>query len=245
VLEAAIRYDDVERAADKAGLFKTFTKVLAQRRGLMATFMAKWSNDFPGQSGHAHLSLIDEAGNSMFFDPSDPNGMSATMRHFIAGQVRLMPEVLAMVCPTINSYRRMVPGLWAPTAANWGIENRTTALRAIAAGPATRVEYRIGPADANPYLILAAALATGLHGIEHRLEPGPPIVGNAYEQLDRSLELPQTLAQATQRFVDSPHCHQMFGATFVDHFASTRWWEDRQARKHVSDWDLARYFEII
>jgi len=248
VLEAAIRYDSGLAAADKAALFKTFTKVFAQRRDLMATFMAKWSNDYPGQSGHLHLSLADrETGENVFHDPDAPHGMSETMRHFIAGQVRLLPEVLSMVCSTINAYRRLVPGLWAPTAANWGVENRTCAIRVIPAGPkGQRSEYRVAPADANPYLVQAAALASGLHGIERRLELPEPISGNAYEDPEaQTLPLPTTLRDASDRLLGSEVCRAYFGDAFVEHFAATREWEDRQQRKRVSDWDLARYFEII
>ncbi len=248
VIEAALRVDDAQRAADKAALFKTFTKVLAQRRGLMATFMAKWSNEYPGQSGHIHISLCDAAsGANRFFDAAGEHEMSTLMRHFVAGQVRYMPEFLPMVCSTVNAYRRLVPGMWAPTHANWGIENRTTAVRAIPAGDkGTRSEYRVGPADANPYLALAAALGAGLRGIEEKLEPPPAAVGNAYASPgESSVALPGTLREATEAFRGSTAAREQFGDTFVDHFAATRDWEDREARKHVSDWDLARYFEII
>ena len=184
VLEAAIGVDEVLNAADKAVLFKTFTKVIAQRRGLMATFMAKWSKDWPGQSGHIHLSLRNRAtGASAFHDASAERGMSTTMRHFIGGQQALMPQVLAMVASTVNSYSRLIPGFWAPTSATWGVENRTTALRAIPGSPsAQRVEFRIAAADANPYIALAAALASGLWGIENAIEPHPAIEGNAYDK---------------------------------------------------------------
>lgn len=248
VIEAALRYDDCLRAADKGALFKTFAKVWAQRRGLMATFMAKWSTDLPGQSGHIHLSLVDAStGDNRFWDAADEHGMSATLRHFIAGQVKYMPEVLPMVCSTINAYRRMVPGMWAPTASNWGVENRTTAVRVVPGGPTgQRSEYRIGPADANPYLALAAALGTGLRGIEEQLEPPPMVVGNGHPPTaPQSVPLPCTLREATLAFESSATAIDLFGAPFVEHFAATRHWEDRQSRKHVSDWDLARYFEII
>jgi glutamine synthetase len=248
VVEAAIRYDRGIAAADKAALFKTFTKVFAQRCNLMATFMAKWSDDYPGQSGHVHLSLAEAAtGRNAFHADGEPFGMSETMRHFVAGQVRLMPELLSLVCSTINAYRRLVPGLWAPTAANWGVENRTCAIRVIPGGPsAQRSEYRVAPADANPYLALAAALASGLHGIAERLEPPPAVEGNAYEHHGAAaLPLPATLREASDRLRASAVARTMFGDAFVDHFATTRDWEDEQFRKRVSDWDLARYFEII
>ena len=172
VLEAALTYCDALEAADRAALFKTFAKVLAQRHGLMATFMAKWSNSVPGQSGHLHISLRTTDGESVFHDPSKPHEMSDAMRWFIGGQQALMPELLAMVAGTVNSYSRLVPGYWAPTSATWGVENRTTALRVIRGGPSSqRVEYRIAAADINPYIALAAAIGSGLWGIEHRIEP--------------------------------------------------------------------------
>lgn len=247
VIEAAITVDNVESAADKGALFKTYMKVLAQKRGLMATFMAKWSGDYPGQSGHIHLSLQDENGGSVFHDPSKLHNMSKIQRHFIAGQQKLMPEFLCMIAPTINSYSRMVPGFWAPTDATWGVENRTTALRVIPGSASSqRVEYRLGAADANPYLALAAALASGLYGIEHQLEPHAQVKGNAYEQEhDSALALPNTLWDASQRFKHSKAAKQYFGEQFVEHFAISREWEEREFRKHVTDWEMERYFEII
>src|SRR5580658_8399116 len=131
VIEAALHYTEALEAADRAALFKTFVKVLAQRRGLMATFMAKWSQQLPGQSGHLHVSLARQDGSSAFFDQSSAHTMSQEMRWFVGGQQALMPELLAMVASTVNSYTRLVPGFWAPTAATWGVENRTTALRVI------------------------------------------------------------------------------------------------------------------
>jgi glutamine synthetase len=246
VLEAALTVDDALRAADNAALFKAAVKVFAQRRGLMATFMARWSPDWPGQSGHIHLSLKDGDGTPAFHDESADQAISKTMRHFIAGQQALMPELLAMVCPTVNSFRRLIPGFWAPTSATWGIENRTCALRAIPGSPgAQRVEYRVAPADANPYLALAAALGSGLWGIEHELEPDDPIAGNAYDLPDGERALPRTLWDAAQLLKGSEAARSLFGDEFVDHFASTREWEEREFRKHISDWELARYFEAI
>lgn len=248
VLEAAIAVDDALRAADKAALFKTFVKVLAQRRGLMATFMAKWSNDWPGQSGHIHLSLRDkESGRPVFREEGAEHGLGRTMRHFIGGQQALMPELLAMVASTVNSYSRLIPGFWAPTSATWGVENRTTALRAIpGSAAAQRVEYRIAAADANPYLALAAALASGLYGIENEIEPDAPVTGNAYDLKDGGgRDLPRTLWDAAQRLKGSEAAGELFGPAFVEHFAATREWEEREFRRHITDWELKRYFEII
>jgi glutamine synthetase len=248
VLEAAIQYTDALEAADRGALFKTFTKVLAQRSGYMATFMAKWSKDWPGQSGHLHVSLQRRAdGAAVFHDAAQPHGISEAMRWFIGGQQALMPELLAMVASTVNSYSRLVPGFWAPTSATWGIENRTTALRVIGGGPKSqRVEYRIAAADINPYLALAVAIGSGLWGIEHRIEPDAAITGNAYERkYPARRQLPRTLTEAAEWLARSKAAPELFGAAFVEHFAASREWEEREFRRAVTDWELARYFEII
>lgn len=247
VIEAALHYTEALEAADRAALFKTFVKVLAQRRGLMATFMAKWSQHLPGQSGHLHVSLARKDGSSAFYDEARPHTMSPEMRWFVGGQQALMPELLAMVAATVNSYTRLVPGFWAPTSATWGVENRTCALRVIQGGPkAQRVEYRIAAADINPYLALAVAIGSGLWGIEHRIEPDEPISGNAYDRkLPARRQLPRTLSEAAERLAHSKAAQALFGAPFVEHFAATRQWEEREFRRAVTDWELGRYFEII
>ena len=248
VLEAAIKVDEAMRSADKAALFKTFTKILFQRRGMMATFMAKWSKDWPGQSGHLHMSLQDKAsGRAVFHDPAKPHGMSDEMRWFVGGQQALMPEILAMVACTVNSYTRLIPGFWAPTSATWGVENRTCALRVIGGSPASqRVEYRVAAADINPHIAFAAAIGSGLWGIEHRIEPDAPIVGNAYAaKIPAKRDLPRTLTDAAERLQRSKAARALFTDAFVDHYAATRLWEEREARKAITDWQLARYFEII
>jgi len=247
VLEAALNHDYACEAADKAALFKTFIKVWAQRNDMMATFMAKWSKDLPGQSGHIHISLKDNNGKSAFYDDSQPHNMSDIQRQFVAGQQRYMPEFLSMIAPTVNSYSRMVPGMWAPLDATWGVENRTTALRVIPGSEKSqRVEYRLGSADSNPYLALAAALASGIYGIENKLEPLAQVKGNAYEQdQPEEISLPSTLQQAAINLAESNAAKELFGEDFVAHYAASREWEDQEYRKHVTDWELQRYFEII
>jgi glutamine synthetase len=248
VLEAAIAVDEAEAAGDKAALFKTFMKILAQRNNKMATFMAKWSPNYPGQSGHIHLSLQHKnGGDSAFYDANQRHNMSTIQRQFLAGQQKLMPEFLDMFAPTVNSYSRLIPGYWAPVDATWGVENRTTALRVIPGGEkAQRIEYRLGSADANPYLALAAAIGSGLYGLEHEWEPEQEVRGNSYEQEHNpNLALPRTLWEAAQRLKASGAARSLFGNEFVDHFAATREWEEREFRKHITDWELDRYFEII
>jgi glutamine synthetase len=248
VLEAAIKVDEALHAADKAALFKTYTKVLAQKRGWMASFMAKSSHEWPGQSGHLHLSLADKkTGRGLFYDAKKKHKMSDTMRWFVGGQQALMPELLAMVALTVNSYTRLIPGFWAPTDSAWSVDNRTTALRVIEGSEKSqRVEYRVAAADINPYLALAAAIGSGLWGIENKIEPGDAQTGNAYEaKLPKNRALPRTLWEAAQRLKASKAARDLFGDVFVDHFAATREWEEREFRRAITDWEMQRYFEII
>jgi glutamine synthetase len=247
VYETAIQHDEALAAADKAALFKTGVKEIAVRQGKTATFMAKWNAALPGCSGHLHLSLWDENGGNAFHAPDDPGGLSRTARHFIGGQVALMPDLCSLICPTINSYKRLVPGAWAPTHASWGVENRTAALRWIpGSAKSTRVEYRLAPADANPYLALAAAIASGLWGIERGLEPDEAYAGNVYNAPEgRFTPLPTSLEEATTRLTESGPARELLGDAFIEHFAATRDWECRQFRAAVTDWELRRYFEII
>ncbi len=247
VIEAAIAYDDVLEAADQGALFKTYIKVLAKKWNWLATFMAKWSMDYPGQSGHLHLSLQDLDGNPMFYDAGAPDTISDTMRWFIGGQQALMPELLAMASPTVNSFTRLIPGFWAPTDATWGIDNRTCAIRAIPGSEKSqRVEYRVTAADINPYIAGAAALGSGLWGIENKIEPDAPIHGNAYDQtFAQERSFPRTLDEAAHRLKESTAARELFGDVFVDHYAATRMWENDEFKKHVTDWELQRYFEII
>jgi len=247
VLEAAIAVDSAIAAADKAALFKTFSKIMFQKNGLMATFMAKCSADWPGQSGHIHMSLKNKDGSSVFHDPSKPNNISDKMRHFIGGQQKLMPETLAMVASTVNSYTRLIPGFWAPTESSWGVDNRTVALRIIeGSANSQRIEYRVAAADTNPYLALAASIGTGLWGIENEIEPDAPVQGNGYDQkYPKRLQLPRTLFEAAGRLKASKPARELFGDTFVDHFAASREWEEREFRRAITDWEMERYFEII
>ncbi|MFT5163346.1 MAG: glutamine synthetase [Alteromonadaceae bacterium] len=247
VLEAAITYSEALESADRAALFKTFSKVALQREGRMATFMARWSSQHPGQSGHIHVSLQDKQGKSLFFDGDKDHNMSELMTHFIAGQQKLMPELLAMIAPTINSYRRLIPGFWAPTESSVGVDNRTCAIRIIPGDEKSqRLEYRIAAADANPYIILAAVIASGLWGIENPSAIQNMVTGNAYEQqFPAHLKLDSTLWDSTQRLKQSAMAKSYFGEEFVNHYAASREWEEREFRKHISQWELERYFEII
>lgn len=247
VCEAAIDYTDILEAGDRAVLFKTGVKEIAHRHELMASFMAKWSSDLPGCSGHIHQSLWDLTGvRNLFYDANNLHNISELMQHYIAGQLHCLPHIMPMYAPTVNSYKRYVEGAWAATSVSWGIENRTTALRVINHTiEGTRLETRVPGADANPYLSLAAALASGLYGIENKLPLNTaPVNGSAYA--DKALQkLPNTLHEATNAMKASAIAAELFGEAFVDHFIKTREWEWRQFSQKVTDWELKRYFEII
>jgi glutamine synthetase len=241
VFEAAIAVDEGIRAADRAVLFKTAVKEIAGRHGLVPTFMAKWNADLPGSSGHIHQSLWD--GQTNLFSADENDCINAVTQQYIAGLVANMPELMACFCPTVNSYKRTVPGAWAPINATWGVDNRTTAVRVIPSrGKSGRVELRLTGADINPYIAMAASLAAGLDGIEREL-PLPPLTENAYT--GDAPPLPQSLEEAVCKLRGSAIARSWLGDDFVDHYAATREWEVRQFAKAVTSWELARYFESI
>ncbi len=246
VYEAAIRYSTVVEAADRAVLFKSGVKEIASGYGIVASFMAKWNENLPGCSGHVHQSLwsVDETKN--LFSGVKEGEISSLMESYIAGQLYCLPFILPMYAPSINSYKRLVEGAWAPTTITWAYDNRTTALRVLCGGTAsTRLETRVVGSDCNPYLAMAACLASGLYGIKNKLKLNiAPTKGSGYADTQNGL-LPKNLHEATEAMRNSDVAKELFGDAFVQHFAGTREWEWRQYAKAVTDWELKRYFEII
>jgi len=216
------------------------------RFGIMPSFMAKWNEKLPGCSGHTHQSLWNSSGDNAFYDSADTARMSSVFRHYLAGQMRLLPEILPFFAPTVNSYKRLVEGAWAPTRVNWGVDNRTTAFRVIpGSAKSTRLETRVVGSDVNPYLAAAACLAAGLYGIERKLDlPSPAVHGSGYKD-EAAPRLPSNLSEATARLSESKIARELFGDAFVDHFVTTRNWEWRQFQAAVTNWETERYFEII
>lgn len=247
VVETAIAVDDALAMADKAAIFKAFMKILAQKRGLMATFMAKWNETLSGQSGHTHMSVWSREGQPLFYAAHAEHGMSSTMRHFLGGQLAYLRELSALVAPNVNSYARLTPGYWAPTAATWGVDNRTVGIRVIPGScRSQRLEYRIPGSDVNPYLSMAAAVGSGLLGIERAIDPGSVSTGNAYaSDVPADRRLPSNLETAAMLLSGSNAAKELFGESFVRHFAESRLFEARQFGRAVTDWELRRYFEIL
>ncbi|KAN0019646.1 hypothetical protein ACTFIU_002864 [Dictyostelium citrinum] len=249
VYEAAIRFSTALESADRAILFKHCTKEIASLQGIMASFMAKPFKDLPGCSGHMHQNFnCLKTGRNLFLDESDPNQMSDIFKSFLAGQLLLLPEFLPFFAPTINSYKRLVDGYWAPTTPTWGMDNRTVALRVIKGGKATRSEFRVTGSDVNPYISIAASFAAGLYGVVNKLElKQKPIIGNSYDHYKKGLvdRLPRSLAESTELLSKSKIAKEYLGEEFVDHFVETRRWEYRQFNHQVHKWELERYLEII
>lgn len=246
VWEAALRYDDVLAAADQAALFKTTVKQICARHDLTATFMAKWNADLPGSSGHLHQSLWDaDEKNNLFVGSGDALGKTGL--HYLGGLVSLAPELTAFYSPFVNSYKRYVPGVWAPLNASWGIENRTCGSRVIL-GPspsATRIEFRQTAADINAHVAMAACLGSGLYGIDKKIEPPPVTSGDATAEGHAAAPLPLTLDAAVDQLKRSEAAREILGEEFVDHYIRTRDWECREYRRAVSEWELRRYFEAV
>jgi glutamine synthetase len=249
--EVNVVWDEALVTADRHLVFKNGIKEIAAQEGRATTFMAKWTMDDVGSSCHVHTSLWDiESGDPLMAPAADgsdavhPSGLSTVGRHFLAGQLHAARQLAWMAAPTVNSYRRYVPGSWAPTAAVYGEDNRTCGFRLVGQGSGRRVESRIPGADVNPYLVLAAAIAAGLYGIDHELEPGDPYPVNAYEASDVP-RIPSTLVEAIAELRDSAVALEAFGPDVHHHLLNTAEQEWLASNRHVTDWELARNFERI
>jgi len=243
--EVNVTYGEALETADRHLVLKNGVKEIAAQEGRAATFMAKWSMDEAGSSCHLHTSLWDvDTGRPLMWDPDPPSRLSRVGRQFVAGQVHAARELAWCFAPYVNSYRRYVPGSWAPTAAVWGEDNRTCGFRLVGQGPARRVENRIPGADANPYIALAAAIAAGLHGVDHGLELGDPYPANAYEA-EGVPRIPTSLVEALGELERSTVATEAFGEEVHHHLVNTARQEWAAANRVVTDWELARNFERI
>jgi glutamine synthetase len=217
-IEVNLGYAPALEAADRHVLMKTACKELALRKGLIATFMAKWHHSFGGSSCHVHMSMRRPDGRSVF-DQGDGR-MSATLRHFIGGLITHARDFFLFYAPTTNSYKRLVPNTFAPSRLHWGIDNRTVAFRVIGNGLAKRVENRVPGADVNPYLVYAAMLASGLDGVRNEIEPPEDgLMGNAYADAG-GIPIPRDLAEATELFASSEIVAATLGSDAQAHYAN-------------------------
>lgn len=240
--EVNARYSDALDTADMHALIKMGVKEIAQTHGASATFMAKYDHRKAGSSSHIHQSLWTDGANA-FFDPEAEHGMSAVMRHFLAGQLAYSRELTYFLAPYINSYKRFCVGMFAPTKAVWSLDNRTAGYRICGEDTkGVRVECRIGGADLNPYLACAALLAAGLEGIEQKLDPGAPISGDLYAS-HSAPSVPRSLGEAGEALKDSAFLQRAFGEDVVAHYHRAACWEVEEHLRVVTDWDRQRGFE--
>lgn len=240
--EINVRYSDALTMADRHVIIKNGVKEIAWAKGRSVTFMAKWATDYAGNSSHIHQSLIGLDGAPVFHDPDAPHGMSELMRHYMAGLLAHASDITAFLAPMINSYKRFARGTFAPTKAVWSMDNRTAGYRVCGAGTkAVRVECRVGGADLNPYLAMAALLAAGLDGIENKRVLEDQFTGDAYGGEGR--EIPGTLRDAATALDGSAMLRAAMGDDVVEHYVHAARWEQSEADRVVTDWDLRRGFE--
>jgi glutamine synthetase len=234
------------RAADDATLTKMAVKDLAVSMGFRASFLAKTAAGEEGSSGHIHLSCWRDGTNA--FRAADPAGsLPPVFSAAIAGLLEHLPAASLLLNPTINSYKRLVPGWFAPVNASWGVENRSTAVRAIVRPDhpeLCRLECRRPGADANPYLALAAVVASAADGIRRKASPPPPVEGDAYARADLP-ELPSSLESALLAFQADGVLRHALDERFSDYYATSRAWELKAWRETVTDWERERYGRTV
>lgn len=239
--EIAFKYSDALSNCDNHVIYKNGAKEIAAEEGYALTFMAK-PNEKEGNSSHIHLSFRGLDGSMVMVDEKDKEqGMSDVGRQFIAGQITHLRELALLFAPNINSYKRFVPGSFAPTAIRWGRDNRTCALRLVGHGPSLRLENRVGGGDVNPYLAVAGIIAAGLDGIKNKLVLEPAFTGNAYES--DSARIPSSMPEALALWENSPWIKEVFGAEVQAHYANMAKIEIAAYGKAVTDWELFRNFE--
>jgi glutamine synthetase len=239
--EIAFRYADAVTTCDNHSIYKTGAKEIAAQDGVSITFMAK-PNVAEGNSCHIHLSLRGQDGTPVLAGDG-PHGLSRLGEHFLAGQLAAMRELTLCYAPNINSYKRYVPGSFAPTSVRWGVDNRSCAMRLVGHGQSLRVENRTPGGDVNPYLAVAAMIAAGLHGIDNELPLEPAFAGNAYT--DTSSRVPATLRDALELWDASDLVRRSFGDEVTEHYANYARVELAAYDAAVTDWELRRCFERL
>lgn len=243
--EVNVRYAEALTMADRHVLYKQCLKEIAEQQGASVTFMAKPFSGQAGSSSHIHMSLWRKnknifAGKKTF----GPVEGSDEFRWFLGGWMGHVRDVMPFYAPTVNSYKRYEDGSWAPTRIAWSYDNRTAGFRVVGHGNGLRIECRIPGADCNPYLTYAAALASGLDGIENKIEPPGIFEGDVY-QAQYLPRVQYTLGQANADFNSSAFSQTAFGKDVVEHYAHHFKVEQSQFDAFVTDWERKRYFERI
>ena len=275
-MNQALEYGEITEMGDKAGMFKCACQVsndycltaicryvvksISSKYGITPCFMAKPREGLPGNSGHMHVSIVDNSGNNLFYRGSkddkppfrDLAYVSDLGRQFLAGLLDGLPDIMPILAPTVNSYKRLVENFWAPVTVSWGLEHRAASIRLVAPpttpSKATRFEIRVPGADANPFFVLAAILATGWRGVEKKMEVTLPPLGKGEEvggASDKGIRLAKSLKEATTTFMRKESvAREVFGNDFVDHFGGTREHEARLWDEAVTDWYVPLRFLV-
>jgi glutamine synthetase len=243
--EIAFRFDEALSTCDNHSVYKNGAKEIAALEGKSLTFMAKY-NEREGNSCHIHLSLRSTDGEPVFAGDG-PGGFSPLMEHFLAGQLAGLRELTYFLAPNINSYKRFVPGSFAPTTIAWGTDNRTCALRVVGHGESLRFENRVPGGDVNPYLAVAALIAAGLHGVDNELPLEPAFCGNAYTAgaSGEKPSVPTTLRESAALLAESKLAREAFGDDVVDHYLNAARIEVSAFEAAVTDWERIRGFERL
>ena len=243
--ELNVRYAEALQMADRHMVYKQCLKEVAEQQGMSVTFMAKFAADRAGSSCHIHFSLWQNGRNAFDGDQEfGPVKCSDLFRWFLGGWMAHVPDAMVFYAPTVNSYKRFIAASWAPTRIAWSYDNRTAGFRVVGSGQSLRIECRIPGADCNPYLAFAAALASGLDGIRHRIEPPACFQGDIYASRDLP-HVPRSLEEATALFKDSAFAKHAFGPDVVEHYAHFYEAEHAAFSTAVTDWERRRYFERI
>ncbi|MEM6526891.1 MAG: glutamine synthetase family protein [Chloroflexota bacterium] len=244
--ELNVRYAEALVMADRHVIFKQCLKEVADSLGYSVSFMAKPTPDATaGSSCHIHFSLWQDDQNVFAgTTPMGPVMGSDVFRWFLGGWMKYVPDLMVFYAPTINSYKRYQDFSWAPTRIGWSYDNRTAGFRVVGSGNSLRIECRIPGADCNPYLAYAAALASGLKGIEDKIEPPDIFEGDIYSAQDLP-RVPYTLEHAVDIFANSDFAREAFGEGVVKHYTHFFRTEVASFNRHVTDWERKRYFEQI
>ena len=259
VFEAALEFNEIKEIAVRASLYKYIVKAMGTKHGICPSFMAKPKQGLPGNSGHMHVSIVDKSGKNLFYraekdsNPPYPDiaYVSDMGRYFLAGLLDGLADVMPIIAPNVNSYKRLVENFWAPVTVSWGLEHRAASVRLIApptgTPKSTRFEVRVCGADANPFLVLATVVALGWRGVEKKMSISIPPLGKGQDvggSSDKGERLPKSLKEATTKFMAKDSvAREVFGDEFVEHYGGTREHELRLWDEAVTDWEMRRYIE--
>lgn len=242
--EIGLRYAELLEMADRHTLYKHAAKEIAWSHGKAVTFMAKWDERYAGSSCHIHASLWSPEGEPLFkgSEHLGPIECSPLFRWFLGGWMKHIRELFPFYAPYPASYKRYVPGSFAPTGIAWSYDNRTAGFRIVGHGSSLRIECRTAGADANPYLAFAATLAAGLDGIENKIEPPEAFEGDVYKAQELP-QVPHNLPGAIEALEQSTFARQAFGDDVIEHYLHFFRTEQRKFDAVVTDWERRRYFE--